>query len=133
MNWVVMGFLLLTAAALQAVVPARFFPLVLLAPALGILSLSRGKPPWMVICLLPAWACLSGMGAAVAAAENGAQRQVQARELPARSDPGQGRGKLFPPVHDGDRAGPRGMRDHFDAGEDRPAGIWVSDYSHDGR
>ncbi len=27
MNWVVMGFLLLTAAALQAVVPARFFPL----------------------------------------------------------------------------------------------------------
>lgn len=42
---------------------STLLPLLFLAPALGVLTASRGKPPWLVIPLLPMWAALIGVGA----------------------------------------------------------------------
>lgn len=47
--------------------PAFIFmlwPLFLLIPSYAILSLLRSKVPWVIICLLPAWATLQGMAMA---------------------------------------------------------------------
>lgn len=42
---------------------SALLPLLLLIPALTVLTVSRGKPPWLVIPLLPMWAALVGVGA----------------------------------------------------------------------
>ena len=69
LGWV--GFLLAAAGTillpLQCVRDGKrevCWPLVLLAPALIVLSVLPGKVPWVPICLYPAWATLGAIGAA---------------------------------------------------------------------
>jgi len=69
LGWV--GFLLAAAGVLLLVLQfvhdrrrEACWPLVLLVPALIVLSALPGKVPWVPICLYPAWATLGAVGAA---------------------------------------------------------------------